>query len=217
MLIATKRATELEENKWTDKVFTGDNCKTTAELTFHARQRELQNNDVLAARKKTVDPTVGERLFRTTMRQAAREALRPKNSLEGKVDLTHVRDIRRALRMRYASRTNIEKLFRQYDSEDKGFVSATDIAAMSAYLGIKITGDQAQVLVQSAKENKESDRGLTLEEFQNLIFDSEDKLQVNLAALAPHSNAVASKPPTGHASSVKKEDLGDFKFYLLNL
>lgn len=73
------------------------------------------------------------------------------------------------------------------------------------------------MLVQSAKENKESDRGLSLEEFQNLIFTCDDQLAVNLAALAPHSESTASKPPTGHSLGLKREDLGDFKFYLLNL
>lgn len=36
---------------------------------------------------------------------------------------------------------------------------------MSGYLGMKITPDQALVLIQSAKENKDSDKGLNLEEF----------------------------------------------------
>lgn len=73
------------------------------------------------------------------------------------------------------------------------------------------------MLIQSAKENKESDKGLTLDEFQNLVFASEDQLAVNLSALAPHSESTVSKPPTGHSQAIVKEDLGDFKFYLLNL
>ena len=32
--------TQLEDAKWTDKVFTGDSCKNAAALTFYARQRE---------------------------------------------------------------------------------------------------------------------------------------------------------------------------------
>jgi len=64
VLIASKRVAELEEVKWSDKVFTGDSCKNAAELTFYARQREMQKGDKQPGRKKTVDPTVGERLFR---------------------------------------------------------------------------------------------------------------------------------------------------------
>ena len=102
---------ELEETKWNDKVFTGDTSKNTAELTFFARQREMQKSDKLPGRKKTVDPNVGERLFRSSIKNAAREAMKPKNNLEGKVDVKHVTDMRRILRLRYSSRTNIEKIF----------------------------------------------------------------------------------------------------------
>ena len=35
------KKTELDEKKWTDKVFTGDSDKNAAALTFHARQREM--------------------------------------------------------------------------------------------------------------------------------------------------------------------------------
>ena len=38
--IGLKKETELEEQKWTDKVFTGDNPKLTAFLTGQARERE---------------------------------------------------------------------------------------------------------------------------------------------------------------------------------
>ena len=40
--MALARATQLEDEKWTDKVFTGDSHKNVAALTFHARQREME-------------------------------------------------------------------------------------------------------------------------------------------------------------------------------
>lgn len=107
-MIASKRLNELEDMKWNDKVFTGESNKNAAELTFYARQREMQKSDKMPGRKKTIDPLVGERLFRTSIKIAARESMRPKNDLEGKVDLNHINDIRRVLRIRYASRTNID-------------------------------------------------------------------------------------------------------------
>ena len=36
------RNTQLEDEKWTDKVFTGDPHKNVAALTWHARQREME-------------------------------------------------------------------------------------------------------------------------------------------------------------------------------
>ena len=107
VLIANKGC-ELEADKWNEKVFTGDNSKNAAALTFYARQREM---DKTKGRQKTIDPQVGDRLFHTSYKTAAFGRQRPDDTLEGKIDLKHINDIRRVLRIRYASRTNIDKLF----------------------------------------------------------------------------------------------------------
>lgn len=45
--IGLRKETQLEEEKWTDKVFTGDNPKLTAFLSGQAREREsIYNGDV---------------------------------------------------------------------------------------------------------------------------------------------------------------------------
>jgi hypothetical protein len=46
-----------------------------------------------------------------------------KGTLEGKIDLSHVRDIRRALRRRYANRRNLNKIFKSWDEEGKGYLT----------------------------------------------------------------------------------------------
>ena len=48
-------------------------------------------------------------------------------TLYGNIDLEKVMYARRAFRRRYASRTNVNKLFTQYDQSNKGFVDANDI------------------------------------------------------------------------------------------
>jgi len=40
--VGLARTGQLEDEKWTDKVFTGDSHKNVAALTFHARQREIE-------------------------------------------------------------------------------------------------------------------------------------------------------------------------------
>ena len=44
MLMATKREAQLEDNKWNEKVFTGDNAKLTAHLSGEARDRDYHYN-----------------------------------------------------------------------------------------------------------------------------------------------------------------------------
>ena len=46
------------------------------------------------------------------------------STLEESVDLAQIRDIRRALRRKYASRSNIERIFAQWDSDGKGSITA---------------------------------------------------------------------------------------------
>lgn len=109
------REAHLEDIKWSDKVFTGDNAKNTATLTYQARQRELDTmNDRYKGRVASVDPTVHERLFRNQF--ASSDAL-VTGTLENKISLLKVKDARKAIRRRYASRTNADKLFNQYDKD----------------------------------------------------------------------------------------------------
>lgn len=64
-------------------------------------------------------------------------------TLEGKVDLAKVKDIRRALRRRYATRTNFQKIFTQWDAESKGHLDVKDVYQMMNKMGLKVNLDEA--------------------------------------------------------------------------
>ena len=44
VLMANKKTQQLEEPKWTDKIFTGDNPRTTAKLAQEANKRDVAAN-----------------------------------------------------------------------------------------------------------------------------------------------------------------------------
>jgi len=52
--------------------------------------------------------------------------------------------------------------------------------------------DEAQVLLQSAKDAKDDRTGLNADEFANLIFSTDEHLAVDLQKLSP----LTSKAPT---------------------
>jgi len=109
VLVANTRTKELEKEEWTDKVFTGDNVAVTAQITADASKRD-QN----MAKNKTRDfqARVGNGMkhkFSQLANLLAQE--RAKNTLAHAVDPQHLQDIRRALRRKYASRTNLERIF----------------------------------------------------------------------------------------------------------
>ena len=80
------------------------------------------------------------------------QLVRMKNTqtLEGKIDLSKVKDIRRALRRRYATRTNFQKIFSQWDVDSKGHITTSDIHHMMNKMGIRVNMDEASVLLTSA-------------------------------------------------------------------
>lgn len=73
------------------------------------------------------------------------QLVRMKNNetLEGNVDIVKVKDIRRALRRRYATRSNFQKIFTQWDSNGKGNIDVEDIHKMMNKMGLKVNYDEA--------------------------------------------------------------------------
>ncbi len=104
-----------------------------------------------------------------------------KNTLEGKVNLLKVRDIRRAIRRRYATRKNPQKIFQQWDFKKQGMVDSEDLMHMIQKLGININKDEAHVLLVTADENQ--DGGLDLKEFHELIYSNNEALNVDLSKI----------------------------------
>jgi hypothetical protein len=59
--IGKRKDNELEVEKWTDKVFTGDNAKLTAFLSGEARNRQNQfNTDYKKRRTLSQEPSINE-------------------------------------------------------------------------------------------------------------------------------------------------------------
>ena len=127
-------------------------------------------------------------------------------TLEGKVNMKKVRDIRRAIRRRYASRKNPAKIFSAWDQKKKGLVDLDDVISMITKLGININKDEARVLLISADGN--GDNCLDLEEFHEMIFTNNEALNVDLSKLPVDSNDEVAKSMMANLTEtikVKKE------------
>jgi Ca2+-binding EF-hand superfamily protein len=66
------------------------------------------------------------------------------------VDLSKIRDLRRALRRRYANRTNFQKIFSQWDRKNAGQVDAADIKHMCGKMGLTVNDQESRLLMLSA-------------------------------------------------------------------
>lgn len=123
VLMANKTTTQLEPDKWTPDVFTGDNPRTTAKLAAEANKRDAAiNPNKRRGLSENVMQGPAQRLeeaIRKRQEEAANEPL----TLAKTVEKKHVMDIRRALRRKYASRANLHRIFNQWDRGSKGGIS----------------------------------------------------------------------------------------------
>lgn len=102
-------------------------------------------------------------------------------TMEGKVDLKKIADIRRSIRRRYTNRTDFRKIFNAWDYEGLGVLRPEDVHRMVNRLAVDINMDEAKVLIATA--NKSMTGVLSLAEFMELIFDESDKINVDLSSI----------------------------------
>ena len=86
------------------------------------------------------------------------------------------------LRRKYASRTNLQRIFSQWDKGDKGGIDAQDLFNGLNKIGIAVTLDEATALHAAATQT-DTDPNLSLQEFSDLLFTTDETLNVNLKAM----------------------------------
>ncbi|KRX05142.1 hypothetical protein PPERSA_06776 [Pseudocohnilembus persalinus] len=126
------------------------------------------------------------------------------NTLAGKVDLEKVKEIRRAIRRRYASRRNLQKIFSAWDQDSKGQISIKNVYDMIKKMGINANLDECRVLVVSSDENH--DNQLNLDEFCQLVFNDNQAMNIDLSTLPVLSSEEVNKILTAETSNLLKVD-----------
>lgn len=158
-------------------MFTGDNTKVTATLSQAAAKR---NDAIQRGARNILDNLSSAASKRVSKVKSELAAGEPEKLNDKLVDLTVVKDIRRVLRRKYASRSNIDKIFNQWDQENKGNISAQDLLNGLNKIGIRINLEEALVLQNSAKQDKACQQNLSKDEFHSLLFSRSDDFAVDL-------------------------------------
>jgi len=126
-----------------------------------------------------------------------------KETLEGKVDIQKVKEIRRAIRRRYGNRSNYHKIFNQWDRHRKGFIDLTDLHYMINKLGISTNTQEARVLM--ASHDHAGQQRLTMEEFMDLIFSTDDNMNVDLKKLRVTNDLLEIEPNEDIMTGIQKD------------
>lgn len=82
-----------------------------------------------------------------------------------------IKDIRRALRRKYASRSNLDRIFKQWDQNHSGQVSAEELCAGLNKIGIRASLEESMALAASATS---TNGNLDLQQFGDLLFSKNE-------------------------------------------
>ena len=102
-------------------------------------------------------------------------------TLDNKIDLKKIQEIRFAIRRRYANRTDIRKIFKEWDINCLGEINVYSAHDMINRLNIPINYNETRALIASS--NTRGTETLNLEEFIHLIFSDNEGLKVDLDSL----------------------------------
>ncbi|KAL4473602.1 hypothetical protein ABPG74_022466 [Tetrahymena malaccensis] len=179
--IGYPRFGQLEEPELRKRVFTGDS-NTQYDIKLLPRvKKQYTKIDKKEQRDKLIATKHDQHATAIAETQLVGLEQYNKQTLEGKVDLDKVKEIRRAIRRRYANRKNFQKIFNAWDDNCTGAIDPKNAFDMIKSMGININFDEARVLIASADIDKSGD--LSLNEFMDLIFNNNDILNVNLKEL----------------------------------
>ena len=180
-----ERLTSLDEYYKGKERFTGDSMMI-ADIA-HARDERKKKKHFLELRRLE-KLRLKENLGRDKMeknKEAIAETqlvnIEAEETLEGKVDIKKLQEIRLALRRRYANRTNFRKIFKSWDHSISGEISVYDVHDMINAFSIPINFNETRALIASS--NKRGSETLNLEEFMHLIFNDNQQLKVDLSKI----------------------------------
>jgi len=116
------------------------------------------------------------------------QKINAEKTLENRVNLAKLQEIRLCLRRRYASRQNIRKIFKEWDKQNTGEISIYDAYKMINNLSIPINIDETRALISSS--NKRKTENLNVEEFMHLVYNDNDELKIRLKHLNSKKNYI---------------------------
>lgn len=101
------------------------------------------------------------------------------NTLSGSVKDSEVRAVRQALRRKYASRSNLDRIWQQWCKDPSQGLTVEELFAGLNKIGVTASLDQAKAVHLNAKTNTDVPF-LSMEEFGKLIFTADETLPVDL-------------------------------------
>ena len=183
-IYTNERIAQLDESNKGKEIFLGDSMMIS-DINKQRKERKKRRkfNDRENKEKKMViqNQIIADKINKN--KEAIQETqlvkIEAKKTLEGKVDIKKLQEIRLALRRRYANRTNFRKIFQDWQRSAQGEITVFDAHHMINDLNIPINYNETRALISSA--NKRGNFNLNMEEFMSLIFSDNPVLKIDLS------------------------------------
>ena len=180
-----ERVAELDESALGKDKYIGESMMI-ADINKYRKERKHKKFDLkekFEEKKELIHKIEKEKDLKN--KEATQETqlvkINAKETLDNKIDLKKVQEIRLALRRRYANRTNIRKIFKEWDLNAVGEITLYSAHDMINRLNIPINYNETRALIASS--NTRGTESLNLEEFMHLIFSDNEALKVDLNKL----------------------------------
>lgn len=185
-ILGNERVAQLDENYKGKEIFTGDSMMIVdINKQRKARKPKRHLHDEQERLKKQVIQTMIIKDKSIKNKEAFQETqlvkLNVEETLLNKVNVSKLKEIRLALRRRYANRTHFRKIFKEWDQSNCGEISVFDAHFMINNLSIPININETRVLIASS--NTRGSETLNIGEFMHLIFSDNEALNVDLSKL----------------------------------
>lgn len=180
-----ERVANLDESGIGKEKFTGDSMMIS-DIYRYRNDKKNKKSDILD--KKLMKKDYISRIEKAKSiqnKEATQETqlvkIEANETLDDKIDINKIQEIRLALRRRYASRKDIRKIFKEWDTSALGEITVYSAHDMINRLSIPINYNETRALIASS--NTRGTETLNLEEFFHLIFSDNEALKVDLKKL----------------------------------
>lgn len=175
------KVANLDETLIGKEKFTGDSMMISVNTKLKHKDKNLSTGDRIRRLAAQENLSKGK----TTLNKIANQETQlvkidAKETLEGKVDLGKIQEIKLALRRRYGNRKNLRKIFKTWDISSNGYVNIFDCKNMINKLAIPINFNETRVLIASASNNSDV---MTIEDFTNMIYNDNQTNNIDLTKL----------------------------------
>ncbi len=179
-LIETEHPAQLNEVIKGRELFVGDSMMISLNTKLKHKEKSLSKKDKLKKNQMIESLYKDKNLINKGATQETQLVkIEAKETLDGRVDLKKIKEIRFALRRRYANRSNLRKLFKNWDRSSNGHITLYDAHTMINKLAIPINFNETKALIASASNSEV----LRLDDFVTLIHNENNAFDLDLNKL----------------------------------